>query len=95
MIFYLGGVGPRVSMTGRAHPAARAAAPEPVSTTGFHLTTTGHTLYARAPMGQLVGCTIQGQSADAAAKSRGVERGEVTWLGTPALGTSLRPCLLL
>jgi hypothetical protein len=45
-MFYLGGVGPRVSMTGRAHPAARAAAPEPVSTTGFHLTTTGHTLFA-------------------------------------------------
>jgi hypothetical protein len=44
-MFYLGGVGPRVSMTGQAHPAARAAAPEPVSTTGFHRTTTGHTLY--------------------------------------------------
>ncbi len=46
VMFYLGGVGPRVSMTGRAHPAARAAAPEPVSINGFHLTTTGHTLYA-------------------------------------------------
>ncbi len=35
-----------------------------------------HTLYARTPMGQLVvGVCIQGQSADAAAKSRGVERG--------------------
>ncbi len=39
VLFYLGGVGPRVSMTGRAHSAAQAAAPEPVSTTGFHLTT--------------------------------------------------------
>jgi hypothetical protein len=57
-----------------------------------------HTLYARRQMGQLVGGCIQGQSADAAAKSRGVERGEVTWLvvgGSPALGPSLRPCLLL